>query len=247
MTWRRQYSRFQAMLKASGLAAVLLHCGLLSAEVAPAPTTGDAHIQSVAYDPQEVVVLHVAPGFATTVIFSPDERIETVTVGETSGWQVQVNKRADQLVVKPLGNPSGTNLTVISDQRTYNFLLTTLAPDFGVSPYLVRFTYSGASPPDTEESKSEAASPTVYRLSGAHSLLPLAMSDDQQFTSIVWSAGATLPAVYAEQERGKLALVNGVVRDGVFVIEGVFPKLVFLRGTARAQALRIASGSGVQP
>ena len=238
----RRKSRLQVKLKGVGMAAALLLAGPLSAEVAPAPTTGDAHIQSVAYDPQEVVVLHVAPGFATTVIFSPDERIETVTVGESSGWQVQVNKRADQLVVKPLGNPSGTNLTVISDQRTYNFLLTTLAPDFGVAPYLVRFTYSGSQPAPAEPPRADVASPIVYRLSGAHDLRPLAMSDDQQFTSIVWSAGAPLPAVYAELGRGKLALVNGVVRDGVFVIEGVFTRLVFLRGAARAEAVRIASG-----
>lgn len=245
MTGRRSY-RPRAMLRDSSLAAALLLAGPVLAEVAPAPTTGDAHIQSVVYDPQEVVVLHVAPGYATTVIFSPDERIETVTVGESSGWQVQVNKRADQLVVKPLGNPSGTNLTVISDQRTYNFLLTALAPDFGVVPYLVRFTYPGAPPPMAEAPRTEAPAPTVYRLSGARDLRPLAMSDDTQFTSIVWSPGAPLPAVYAEQERGKLALVNGVVRDGMFVIEGVFSKLVFLRGTARAEALRIAS-SGAQP
>lgn len=217
----------------------MLASDVVRGEIAPAPTTGDAHIQTAPYDPQEVVVLHVAPGFATTVIFSPDERVETVTVGESSGWQVQVNKRADQLVVKPLGSQPSTNLTVISDQRTYNFLLTTVPPDFGVAPYLVRMTYP--SPVQTAEQDAKpSAVPSVYRLSGARDLRPTAMSDDGQFTSIVWPATAPMPAVYSEDEPGKLALVNGVVREGVFVIEGVHARLVFVRGTLRSVAQRIA-------
>jgi type IV secretion system protein VirB9 len=217
---------------------VTLVASAVRGEVVPSPTTGDAHIQTAPYDPQEVVVLHVAPGFATTVIFSADERIETVTVGESSGWQVQVNKRADQLVVKPLGSQPSTNLTVISDQRTYNYLLTTVPPDFGVAPYLVRMTYQ-ASVQTAEQDPKPLAPPSVYRLSGARDLRPKAMSDDGQFTSIVWPETAPMPAVYSEDEPGKLALVNGVVRDGVFVIEGIHTRLVFVRGALRTVAQRI--------
>lgn len=239
---------FGTLCRAIGLllmSLAVLSRAPLCAEVIPASTTGDSHIQSVAYDPQEVILLHVAPGFATTVVFSPDERIETVTVGESSAWQVQVNKRADQMVVKPLGTPASTNLTVISDQRIYNFLLTTLAPDFGVAPYLVRITYP--SPPQNETVETQPPRPlTVYRLSGARDLRPTAMSDDDRFTSIEWSVSAPMPAVYSQDTSGHLALVNGIVRDGVYVIEGVFAKLVFVRGAARAQAMRIESG-GAKP
>ena len=211
------------------------------AEVVPTPTGGDPHIQTVAYDPQEVVALRVSPGFATTVIFSPDERIETVTVGDSSGWQVQVNRRADQLVVKPLGMPSATNLTVISDQRSYTFLLSTAAAEYGVQPYLVRFTYSA---PAGETERGEATRQTPYRLSGAKLLRPTAMFDDGQTTSIVWPPSQRMPAVYIEMSKGKLALVNGVVRDGAFVVEGVFRKFVFLLGSKQAQAIRLEEGQG---
>ena len=211
------------------------------AEVVPMPTGGDPHIQTVAYDPQEVVALRVSPGFATTVILSPDERIETVTVGDSSGWQVQVNRRADQLVVKPVGMPSATNLTVISDQRSYNFLLSTAAAEYGVQPYLVRFTYAAAS---GEEAKGEAVRQTPYRLTGAKLLRPTAMYDDGQTTSIVWPPSQRMPAVYIEMSKGKLALVNGVVRDGAFVVEGVFRKFVFLLGSKQAQAVRLEDVQG---
>ena len=47
-----------------------------------------------------------------------------------------------------------------------------------------------------------------------------------------------LPAIYAEDRKGELALVNGVVRDGAYVIEGVHRKFVFVRGKSRASATR---------
>ena len=95
----------------------------VSAEVSPVPLGGDPRIQTVSYDPQEVVALTVGSGFAVTIVFSPDERIETVTVGDSAAWLVQVNRRADALVVKPVGYAPTTNMTVMSDQRSYNFIL----------------------------------------------------------------------------------------------------------------------------
>jgi type IV secretion system protein VirB9 len=131
-------------MRAIGLLAVLgmvASAATLSAEVTPHAGDGDPHIQTVLYDPEQVVGLHVAGGYAVTLVFSPDERIETVTLGDSAGWQVAVDHRADHLVVKPLGNPRPTNLTVISDQRTYNFSLYGADFGMGVQPYTVSFTY----------------------------------------------------------------------------------------------------------
>lgn len=209
----------------------------VSAEVTPTAQGGDPHIQTVAYDPQEVVALNVASGFAVTVVFSPDERIETVTVGDSSGWLVQVNRRADALVVKPVGYPPTTNLTVMSDQRSYNFTLTTSTMTGSINPYLLRFTY--VAPEISDAPKTETAT-SAYKLSGALELRPEAMSDDGVFTSIVWPADSPMPAIYRVDESGQIALVNGAVRDGAFVIEGVYPKLIFIRGKRRATTTRIA-------
>jgi type IV secretion system protein VirB9 len=240
MTHRPKRRRHSAIL--IWLSAIpMLHASMVWGEIVPTPTTGDAHIQSITYDPQEVVLLHVAPGFATTVVFSPGERIETVTVGDSSGWQIQVNKRADQLVVKPTGVPAGTNLTVVSDQRTYSFTLSALTPEAGVAPYLVRFSYPAPTTSDVP-ADSAAIPSAVYQLRGARKIRPTAISDDGHFTYIEWLPDAPMPAVYTEPEAKSLALVNGTVRDGVYVIEGVFTKLVFLRGKERAEATRQVEG-----
>ena len=215
----------------------LLTISPVAAEVTPSPTGGDPHIQSVAYDPQEVVALHVAGGFAVTIVFSPDERIETVTVGDSAGWQVQVNRRADELVVKPVGFPPSTNLTVMSDQRAYIFTLTADSAGSGAQPYLLRFTYpapAGIPALPVEQ----VAAPAVYRLQGSRSLRPTSISDDGTDTSIIWPANTPLPAIYMEDIPGHMALTNGGMREGAFVVEGVHRKLIFILGSARATATR---------
>lgn len=217
------------------LAGLLLALApLASAEVTPLAGPGDPHIQTVAFDPQQVVALHVAPGFAVTVRFAPDERIETVTLGDAAAWSVQVNHRADNLVVKPNGLAAPTNLTVMTDQRAYSFALYGASAGLGVQPYLVSFTYP--TPPGEPASATPLAA-GHYRLKGDKALWPEAISDDGQATAIRWTGEAEMPAVYSEDEPGRIALVNGLMRDGAYVIDSVHSRLVFIRGKARATAL----------
>ncbi len=209
----------------------------LHAEVTPHAGEGDPHIQSVEYDPQQVVGLHVAGGYAVTLMFAPDERIETVTLGDSAGWQVTVDHRADHLVVKPLGNPPPTNLTVMSDQRSYNFTLYGAGPGEGVQPYLVSFTYPV--PPAEPALAVAAPASASYKLRGDKTIWPATMADDGAATAIGWAGDQTIPAVYQQDERGHLALVNGLMEGGIYRIEGVHRRLVFVLGPARATASRV--------
>jgi type IV secretion system protein VirB9 len=220
------------------LAGLALFAAPLQAEITPHPGEGDPHIQSVEYDPLQVVGLHVAGGYAVTLVFAPDERIETVTLGDSAGWQVTVDHRADHLVVKPLGNPPPTNLTVLSDQRSYNFTLYGAGTGEGVQPYLVSFTYPV---PPAEPVLAQAAAPGTYKLRGDKTIWPATMSDDGAVTAIGWAGEQTIPAVYTQDERGQLALVNGLMEGGIYRIEGVHSRLVFVLGKARAIANRVVA------
>jgi len=169
------------------------------------------------------------------VQFAPDERIETVTLGDSANWQVQTNKRADALVVKPLGPAPPTNLTVLSDGRSYNFALYSAYAGEGVQPYFLSFTYPLAA---AEQPKSSPQTGR-YTLSGDKALWPVEMSDDGQFTRLRWADGAAMPAVYSADAWGNRALLNGVVRDGAYVVEGVFARLAFIAGGHGAKAKRL--------
>lgn len=222
------------------LVAVGLLSAPLAAEVMPTPGLADPRIQSVAYDPDEVVALRLAEGYAVTIRFSPDERIEMVTLGDPGSWQAQVSRRADALVVKPASGALPTNLTVITDQRSYAFTLSESSGAARIQPYVLNFVYP-APPAGPEQANIEK--PARYELKGERSLWPESIADDGQFTSLRWAEDAALPAIYQEDAQGNLALVNGLMRDGVFVLEGVPRRLVFIQGKARASAIRV-SGPG---
>lgn len=213
---------------------LLLIAAPAHAEVVPQPSPGDPRIQTVDYDADQVVRLGLQTGYALTLEFAADERIENVAIGEGAGWQVTPNKRGDHLFIKPTGGAADTNLLVLTDARRYSFLLSA-GTGMGVSPYVVRFRYAGI----------DMAPPTVidedhgsYRIKGARELIPTAMSDDGLATAIEWPADAAIPAVYAVDAQGNETLVNGAMREGRFVIDAIAPRFVFRSGKRKAVAVR---------
>jgi len=208
----------------------------LAAQVHPAPGSGDPRIQTVLYDSEQVVQLQGTPGFQTDVEFASDEAIENVAVGDSAAWQVTPNRRGDHLFVKNLIAGVTTNMTVVTSARTYFFELAPLSG--GELAYTVRFRY-----PTAQAAADETPATRVegrYRLSGAQALRPSRIADDGVHTYIEWPHDASLPAVYALNGQGQETLVNGGMRDGLFVIDGISPRLVFRIDQNVAHADRVA-------
>jgi type IV secretion system protein VirB9 len=225
------------MMRGFALAGAALLLALPAiAERSPLPGAEDPRIQTVGYDPADVVVLRVAPGYAVAIEFSPDERIENVAVGNSGAWQVTPNRRADHLFVKPLRGATETNLVVITDSRRYSF---SLLPLFGPTrdmPFVVRFSYP---PPPPPPAPAVQVVLTPYAIRGDKSVRPAEMFDDGRFTSIIWPLEMVQPAVFSVGADGREAIVNGVVRDGAYMVEGIAAKFVFRRGRDTATARRV--------
>ena len=219
------------------LLALALIAVPLAAQVRPqAAPGGDPRVQTVEYKADQVVSLDVAQGYQLMLEFAPDERIESVAVGDSAAWQVTPNRTGDRVFVKPL-QALPSNLTVVTSARIYAFELN---PLFGPSPemaYVVRFTYPAA----TAELAVDAPATVAgrYRLSGARALRPSRISDDGIHTYIEWPRDRALPAVYALDERGQESLVNGMMRDDLFVIDAVVSRLVFRIDSDVARAERV--------
>ncbi|MGA9581100.1 MAG: TrbG/VirB9 family P-type conjugative transfer protein [Allosphingosinicella sp.] len=207
------------------LAVAALASAPLAAQVRPQPEAGgDPRFQSVPYAPNQIVMLEGAPGYQVTLELSPDEKAETIALGDSAAWQVTANRRGDLLFIKAISG-AATNMTVITNVRTYNFDLSAGSPSS--MAYTVRFTYPPP-PAPPEEDLADPAAEGRYRLGGDKALRPSEISDDGVHTYIRWPKDRALPAVYAVTDGGQEMLVNGMMReDDLFVIDSVTRKLVF--------------------
>lgn len=209
------------------------------AQTPPAPDGGDVRLRTIQYDAGEIFRLRVATGYQSTILFSPEERVENVGVGDSDSWQVTLNGRGDALFLKPIRSNSATNMTVITDARVYNFELSSAHSPGADTPFTVRFLHSDASAARAPE---PAVQPSTgrYRLSGTRTLHPVAISDDGVRTYIEWRDQQAIPAVFAIDDRGDELLLDGYVRDGRYVIDAVHRRLLFRldRQTARASRNR---------
>lgn len=238
-------------LPPAALAAALF--GLMAAPLPAAspPAPHDSRLASRTYSATEVVRIDGRAGVQAAIAFAEDEQIENVAIGDSATWQVTPNKRATMLFVKPLKATARTNMTVVTDRRSYYFDL--VASPSAQPLYVLRFTYPEdirkaqvgpkpvapagegqalaaalaapqASPPRQDPAKLNFA----WRSKGKGKLLPARVYDDGSSTYLSWPAGAAMPAILVRDASGAEGAVNFAVRDDVVVIEGV-PPLVILR------------------
>jgi len=217
---------------------------VLLASAATAAAAPDARLASRLYSADEVVRIDGRAGVQAAIAFAEGEHIENVAIGDSNSWQVTPNKRANLLFVKPLAPSARTNLTVVTDRRSYFFDL--VASPAAKPLYLLRFTY----PPEPKSSAPQPAGPALtaqearlalgerpvdpaklnhsWRAKGKARLLPSRIYDDGSTTYLSWAAGTPIPAILIRNEQGEEGPVNFAVRDDVIAIDGV-PAVIVLR------------------
>ncbi len=216
------------------LALALALAATSAGAVTPHPVVGDSRIHEVLYDPTEVVDLHGALGFQLSLEFDPIEKIENVAIGDSLGWQVTPNRKANLLFLKPMAQRPPTNMTVITNLRRYNFQLSVATKAAAKTvPFTVRFTYpppvvaifQPPPPPPPPEDKNHS-----YSYQGSSALLPDRMFDDGEATYFTFREHEDLPAIYAIEVGGAEAVVNSHTRDGYIVVDRVAPGFILRRG-----------------
>lgn len=231
------------------LAVFLCLSSSLNAAITPKGSPFDGRIQNVAYNPDDVVRIRAKIGHTVTVQLSPNENIEqgVVALGDAQAWNMAV--KGNNIIFKPTVVSPKTNLTVITDKRTYLFDLNLAGGKNQATTYLLRFSY-----PD-EEKRQEALrikqqtralqlklkygydgkkTPLNYRYfgKGDKKIAPTAIWDDLLFTYIQYADNRALPAVYKLNPDGSEMLVNTHIEDDTLVIHETAEKFVLRLGNS---------------
>jgi len=104
--------------------------------------TTDARIKTNIYNPNEVYLIVLHYGFQSNIEFGPGEEVETISLGDTFGWQITTLGR--RLIIRPLEKSIKTNMTVITNKRTYQFDIVSKDTEQGYEKdlvYVTRFYY----------------------------------------------------------------------------------------------------------
>lgn len=221
------------MIRTPALALALALLAAPALAVVPRPGAGDPRIHVVDYDPAAVVELRSALGLQLSVEFDPAEHIENVAIGDSLGWQVTPNRRANLLFLKPMSARPPTNMTVVTNLRRYNFQLSVQRQLTRAVPFSVRFLYAepvvavvAPPPPPTPPEERNSA----YSYDGSAHALPVKVFDDGQDTYFAFRAEEDLPAIFAVDPDGGEAVVNSRQRDGYIVVDRIARGFVLRRG-----------------
>lgn len=233
----------------TSVAALLLATTLIAAPV----SAQDPRLVERMYDPTEVVRVNGKVNVQSTIQFGEGEAIENVAIGDSQSWQVTPNRRANLLFVKPLAPRASTNMTVVTNRRTYLFDLVA-SPNHRSPVYVLTFTYpielepveeggpslAEADPRQLPNALEVAAANDDYAVldpsrlnfewapSGDRTLLPERVYDDGTATFLAWPAGSAMPAILVKDHEGTEGPVNFAVRGDTIVLD-VVPSEIILR------------------
>jgi type IV secretion system protein VirB9 len=221
------------------LALLLLTFPVALAAQLPGALDFDSRDEILEWRQDADLPLRTTAGGSLTVIFAPGEAVQSVLVGDPGAVEVKVAPQADSMLVRTLRTPANGSIEVRTQLRDYRFVLRA-GPANDVA-YAVRFAISAPAGEAPDVRFPPEGKINAYTLKGEIALQPVRVSDDSNRTYIEWDADQALPAVFAINALGQEEVVDGYMRQGVMVIDRIYPHLIFRIGKLKAQASHTAS------
>ena len=205
------------------------------------PISTDSRIRTVRYSPNEVYQFIGHYGYASAIQFADDEKVLTVSLGDSTAWLV--NPAGSRIFLKPIEQNALTNMTVLTDKRSYLFELhaeeTKNIRDKSMV-FEMRFVYpqgdssaidvSQFDPlPDLE--RDAAKYNFKYTIRGSSVIEPIRIFDDGEFTYFEFrDKNAEIPAFFRVDGADSEALINFRKRGNYIVVEQVASRFTLRRG-----------------
>ena len=228
-----------------------------------APASVGAHpvpeIRYVRYTANRVYHLRGVAGYEIDLQFAPGERFRGLGVGDSKALRVAA--LSNHLFIKPRAARVATDLTVLTNRRTYVFSYRTGAgapSDPQTRLYALRFVYRrtrlhasaarrqrSAVARDLSRAEQAPARNTDYWYCGPRTLRPTAAWDDGVETHLVFPSREPLPAVFVRNADGSDSVVNFDMRGHQMVIHRIARRFILRRGRLTGCIVnRGFSGSG---
>ncbi len=224
-----------------GVLALIVSGTSVLAESLPHPGRLDPRVRDVVYNKDNVTAIDATYGTSTMVELQPDEKIETLALGDSLAWKVEPNHKGDIIFVKPVDKNAQSNLNVVTDKRIYSFLLRSNTRPPGQQIYAVRFRF-----PDDEASaamlvaaKQRASNPNLkdlnianansdYGYKGASANKPVAVFDDG--TKTWFRFDGETPAIFIVDADRNESLINFRTEGPFVVVDKVSPQWTLRNG-----------------
>lgn len=109
---------------ACATAALMLLLGAgAQAELVATPLIGDSRLVQFNFDEDNTFLVLAKPKAVTHIQFAADETIQSVAAGDTAQWELSPTKNRKNIFIKPKYEGIETSMTILTDKRTYQFVL----------------------------------------------------------------------------------------------------------------------------
>lgn len=208
--------------------------------VGPRPTPMDSRLQTIIYNANEVYKFTGHYGYQSLIEFASDEEVVTVSMGDSIAWQIAPS--GNRIFLKPIEPDALTNMTVITNKRTYHFELHARRTEDINDPdmvFVMRFVYGRDGGIGISNYMDSVPDPTIepekynfdYTLTGSEEISPIRIFDDGEFTYFEFrDKNAEIPAFFQVHGDGSESIINFRTRDDFIVVERVSAQFTLRHG-----------------
>lgn len=198
------------------------------------PIATDSRIKTFIYNPNEIFKVVVHYNYQTSIEFAKDEEIKTISSGNNYVWQL--TPMGNRLFIRPLEDNILTNMTIITNERVYQFEIQSKPYSNNTDNelvYVIRFFYPMNEEkrimPEVEKVQNRDEIPEIkpynfnYDMIGPVKFLPTKVFDDGVKTYLYYSKDIRLirPSIKVVKEEGKVSKVTPKVVGDYLVVDDI--------------------------
>lgn len=214
-----------------------------NANIEPIPLASDPRVKTIVYAPDQVFKYTGYLRYQTTIEFGADEVIQTILMGDNTGWKM--NPSGNKLYIKPSDLDITTNMTLVTTKRTYLFELhadEVKNIDDKRLTFILRFVYPDEGDVGVVGVSSTEGVPDLenddlskynfrYSINGSEDISPIRIFDDGEFTFFEFRGiNADIPAFFRVLSDGSEEIINYRTRGNYIVVERVSGRYTLRHG-----------------